>query len=105
MTIDRISTAAALGLDLYCLRQNTRLGRYNAMGNQASREEKTMSAQNDWSDDFREPSLEVPEFSHEIKRPYRAQKPIEVHLFGYQAPPEQTAYDSPSVEHDDHRYN
>lgn len=55
---------------------------------------------------FREPSLEFPEYSHEVKKPHKeTQRPIEVTSFEYQAPAEQTAYDSPSVEKDDYRYD
>jgi hypothetical protein len=43
--------------------------------------------------DVREPSLEFPAYSHEVKQPYKAQKPIESHQFGYNAPAEQTSYD------------
>ena len=42
---------------------------------------------------YRKPSLEFPEYSHEVKRPYRVQKTIEAQNFGYAAPSEQTTYD------------
>lgn len=48
-----------------------------------------------FNDNYREPSLEFPEYSHEAKKPYKAHRPIEAQRFGYSAPSEQTAYDGP----------
>ena len=103
-------------LDILTVRKISRLGTYDAMGLESRGGLRKNMRQNDSQDDFshemgddthgfREPSLEFPEYSHEVKRPYKAQRPIEVTSFGYQAPTEQTAYDSPSVEKDDFRYD
>ena len=43
--------------------------------------------------------LEVPEFSHEVKKPYKVQQTIEVEHFGYSAPTEQTTYDGAGAVH------
>lgn len=51
----------------------------------------------DASHGYLEPSLEFPEYSHEVKRPYRVQRPIEAQDFGYAAPSEQTRYDGASA--------
>lgn len=71
-----------------------------------------MAATNDFSHDmrdehhgYREPSLEFPEYSHEMQRPNKPQRPIESTNFGYQAPTEQTQYDGPSTRLVETRYD
>jgi hypothetical protein len=57
-----------------------------------------MPPSNDFSHEMvdDEPDLEYPEYSHEVKRPYKPQRQIEVSSFGYERPTEQTSYDGPS---------
>ena len=45
------------------------------------------------------PLLEVPEFSYEVRKPYKVQQTIEVDHFGYSAPSEQTSYDGAGAVH------
>ena len=47
-----------------------------------------------WSDnmDDQDHSLDYTEHSHESKKPYRVQRPIEGKDFGYSVPSEQTSY-------------
>ena len=42
---------------------------------------------------YGESALEIPEFSHEVKKPYKVQRAIQAQEFGYSAPSEQTSYD------------
>ena len=97
----RITTLLALTLDILTHRQSAQLGAYNSMGGASARVSiiKTpLQAFSDLHSDpamdspYREPDLEIPEFSHDMKKPYKTQRPIEVAQFGYAAPSEQTSY-------------
>ncbi|MCJ1478412.1 hypothetical protein MMC13_007092 [Lambiella insularis] len=98
----RVSTFLALVLDILMHRQTSHRGSYNPM-----QDHKPISHPI-FSDNptqprtaYREPSLEFPEYSHEVKKPYRVQKPIEVQHFGYTAPTEQTSYDGAAADQGD----
>ena len=91
--IPSVSTLAALLLDLRTLHQSRYRGKYNPMLDEKMRQHVVMETLHDSS--YREPSLEFPEYSHEVKKPYKVQRPIEAQHFGYSAPSEQTAYDGP----------
>ena len=109
LTSLRLFTAAALALDVHTQRSMTRLGAYDQMGMGASDLKRALQARSsaaangseadlaDATHGYRAPSLEFPEYSHEIKRPYRVQRPIEAQHFGYTAPSEQTRYDGASA--------
>ncbi|MCJ1406265.1 hypothetical protein MMC19_000330 [Ptychographa xylographoides] len=99
--IGMITTLLALTLDILTHRQSAQLGAYNSMGGASARVSiiKTpLQAFSDLHSDpamdspYREPDLEIPEFSHDMKKPYKTQRPIEVAQFGYAAPSEQTSY-------------
>lgn len=98
----RLSTLLALTLDILMHRKTSHRGNYNPM-----QDTKTISnpifSDNPASSRsaYREPSLEFPEYSHEVKKPYRVQKPIEVQHFGYAAPTEQTSYGGPAADQGD----
>lgn len=89
-TVGMLATMFALVLDIRAHLQQNNRGTYDTMGNS-----KPIPGLHPGlhSENYREPSLEFPEYSHEAKKPYKAQRPIEAQRFGYSAPSEQTAYD------------
>ena len=76
-------------LDLRTNRQATSRGTYNSM-----RDIKVApnTSSNHPNGSYEESTLEVPEYSYGVKRPYVIQRPIEAQEFGYSAPSEQTSY-------------
>lgn len=102
--IGLFSTAAGLLLDVRTLRVAVHKGNYNPMAEYKPRSQHPSSSHNLLTKElvaspgldtatYREPSLEFPEYSHEVKKPYRVQRPMEAKGFSYTAPSEQTQYD------------
>ena len=89
-----LSTIAALLLDLRIHRSATQLGKYNQMldvkgpADVRSTSPYPMGAYG--GEDV--PAITVRGPSHDIQRPYTAQRPYEAEKFGYSHPEEQTSY-------------
>ncbi|MCJ1328054.1 hypothetical protein MMC10_004729 [Thelotrema lepadinum] len=107
--IGTLSTALALALDISTLSTIHRRGAYNTMPLSHTTDTKHKpiitkagleGSTTDWSHDmsnenmvaYREPSLEFPEYSHEVRQPYKVSRQMEASRFGYAAPSEQTSY-------------
>ena len=92
-----------LALDIRVYRQATARGKYNNMQDIKTTSRfggmRSLSNSNGFNDNYQDADLEVPEFSHEVKKPYKVQQTIEVQSFGYAAPTEQTTYDGPGGAH------
>jgi len=85
-----VFTFLGLVLDVYTVRSSRHRGSYNPMAE--AKISHPRSASTDRLN-ARGPSLEYPEYSHEVKQPYKAARPIESQQFDYSAPAEQTSYD------------
>lgn len=98
-------------LDIRTIRQITQRGVYGQMPDDKRRlvpeeqrveghDEDEFSAAIDHSfpnnDYRRDPSVEIDQYSHQSRKQYKTHAPISAQNFGYQAPSEQTSYDSPN---------
>lgn len=106
--LHRFSTLLTLALDVHTHRQTVHRGLYNPMAdtkpiafqaraqsppNNHSYSDPHAPEYHDTPYTSHDVPLEVPEYTHEGKGSYKAQKPIEANQFGYAAPTEQTRYD------------
>ena len=84
------TTILALLLDVRVQRRSTQLGKYNQMldvkGPSNARSTVNLNEHEEV------PEIYVRGPSHDLQRPYKAQRPIEVQKFGYSHPEEQTSY-------------
>jgi len=97
-----LATAGSLVLDFYTIRKSAARGIYNTMGDakqpghtrgiDSTDDFSTAIHAGETSANYREPSLEFPEYSHEASKPYKAQRTMESQNFGYNQPSEQTSY-------------
>ncbi|MCJ1229155.1 hypothetical protein MMC12_005820 [Toensbergia leucococca] len=90
------TTLCAVLLDLRTYRLTTHRGKYNPMMD--IKHPFPISSPSNPHDPY-QPPRDIPEFSHEITKPYKVQQTIEVQQFGYSAPSEQTTYDGAGSVH------
>jgi len=113
-----VLTLSSLALDLFTVRKTQKRGFYNQMDETKRPIVHARAVSNvneDFSSEdhahepglsrgFREPSLEIPDYAHDQRQPYKPQLEVQAERFGYSVPQEQTTYEGAGARALDSRF-